>query len=408
MRGSRVIALLLVLTLSIITLAHSQESYKAESLIVKVFQDGAVEIEYTIIPSEYLPMVNISLFGKSFEYITIFNEKKVLLDFDIKNNTLEVYTLGSEKVIILYTTYDLTNKTGIIWTLSFKAPIEVTILLPKNAAITGLSDIPMAITLSEKGTVIVMKEGEITIDYTFSSLAIKEVARLVIKEAEDLINKVMKRGVNVSDAISLLEKAKDEYSKGNYEEAERIAEESVKIAKVVNSTFTKLHETIKEIKSSVPSRDVLKMIQKAENLTRQGKYEEAQKIVEEAKTHDKERIWIIARIEVIGLIIGTGLVVAGLIILRKVRKVKREREVRKVNVKKIFQARPQLRQDDREVIEYLAQAGGEAFESEVRNKFKFPKTTVWRMIKRLEREEIVEVRKVGGQNLVRIKDEFAS
>jgi uncharacterized membrane protein len=404
MRWVRVIALLILILL--FTLAHSQEQYKVESLIVKVFQDGVVEIEYVIVPLEYLPTVNISLLGKSFEHITVFNEKKVLLDFNITNDELKVYSLGSEKLTILYATYDLINKTGRLWTLKFKSPVKVTILFPRETAILGLSSIPLAITLSEKEIVVIMREGDVKIDYTFSSLAVKELAMLAIKEAEDLINEVRDKGVNVKDSLSSLNKAKEEYIKGNYGESEKAAKEAINLAKLANLTFIRLQETIKEVKSSAVSKDVLKMIEEAEKLTMQGKYEEAQKIVKEAKMLYKERIWIIAQIEVIGLIIGISVIVASIVLLKKVKKARRERVVRRINLERIFELKPHLRPDDKEVIEYLAEAGGEAFESDIRSRFKLPKTTVWRMIKRLEGEEIVEVRKIRGQNLVRIKDDF--
>jgi len=43
---------------------------------------------------------------------------------------------------------------------------------------------------------------------------------------------------------------------------------------------------------------------------------------------------------------------------------------------------------------------GKAFESEIRERFQLPRTTTWRLIKRLEKEGIIEVRKVGGRDLV--------
>ncbi|HDN62694.1 MAG TPA: winged helix-turn-helix transcriptional regulator, partial [Candidatus Bathyarchaeota archaeon] len=63
-----------------------------------------------------------------------------------------------------------------------------------------------------------------------------------------------------------------------------------------------------------------------------------------------------------------------------------------------------LRLEDREAIEFIASAGGEVFEAELREHFKLPKSTVWRMVKRLKREGLVEVEKVGGQNLIRLVD----
>jgi hypothetical protein len=67
--------------------------------------------------------------------------------------------------------------------------------------------------------------------------------------------------------------------------------------------------------------------------------------------------------------------------------------------------KPHLRPEDQEVLKFLAEKEGAAFESEIRSKFQIPKTTIWRLVKRLEREELVEIRKAGGQNLIKLRFE---
>jgi uncharacterized membrane protein len=74
-------------------------------------------------------------------------------------------------------------------------------------------------------------------------------------------------------------------------------------------------------------------------------------------------------------------------------------------VAKIIEDKPHLRPEDRDVLGFLAEKEGAAFESEVRSRFSLPKTTVWRLVKRLEREELVEIRKAGGQNLIKLRFE---
>jgi hypothetical protein len=74
-------------------------------------------------------------------------------------------------------------------------------------------------------------------------------------------------------------------------------------------------------------------------------------------------------------------------------------------VAKIIEEKPHLRPEDRDVLGFLAEKEGAAFESEVRSRFSLPKTTVWRLVKRLEREELVEIRKAGGQNLIKLRFE---
>ncbi|HXG07181.1 MAG TPA: hypothetical protein VNI77_07640 [Nitrososphaera sp.] len=72
---------------------------------------------------------------------------------------------------------------------------------------------------------------------------------------------------------------------------------------------------------------------------------------------------------------------------------------------KMLEEKAYLRPEDQQVLRFLAEREGAAFESEIRTKFQLPKTTIWRLVKRLEREELVEIRKAGGQNLIKLKFE---
>jgi uncharacterized membrane protein len=71
----------------------------------------------------------------------------------------------------------------------------------------------------------------------------------------------------------------------------------------------------------------------------------------------------------------------------------------------ILTEKPHLRPEDQQVLKFLAEKEGAVFESELRTKFQIPKTTIWRLVKRLEREELVEIRKAGGQNLIKLRFE---
>ena len=80
------------------------------------------------------------------------------------------------------------------------------------------------------------------------------------------------------------------------------------------------------------------------------------------------------------------------------------RRRRAPNVKKAVKAHPQLKKEDKEVIEFLAEKGGQAFEAEIRERFPdMPRTSLWRLVRRLERLEIVEVKKIGLENQVQLK-----
>jgi uncharacterized membrane protein len=82
----------------------------------------------------------------------------------------------------------------------------------------------------------------------------------------------------------------------------------------------------------------------------------------------------------------------------------RRRKERKIDSGRVIRAHPELRGEEQEVVNFLAQKNGEAMESEIREAFeKIPKTTMWRLLKRLEEAEVVTLEKAGNQNRVKLK-----
>jgi len=76
----------------------------------------------------------------------------------------------------------------------------------------------------------------------------------------------------------------------------------------------------------------------------------------------------------------------------------------KINVQKILDRNPGMKKEDIAVIEFLAENDGKAFEAEIRKKLPdMPRTSLWRLIRRLERMEIVEIKKIGLENQVKLK-----
>ena len=74
-----------------------------------------------------------------------------------------------------------------------------------------------------------------------------------------------------------------------------------------------------------------------------------------------------------------------------------------INIENILNSRPDMREDDKEIVRFISQNGGEALESDLRKKFLQPRTTMWRAVKRLERQGLIEITKKDLQNLVKIK-----
>jgi len=74
-----------------------------------------------------------------------------------------------------------------------------------------------------------------------------------------------------------------------------------------------------------------------------------------------------------------------------------------LDLEKIFKLKSDLREDDKELVKFIFDNNGEALESELRKKFLQPRTTMWRAVKRLEREGVIEIEKKDLQNLVKLR-----
>lgn len=72
----------------------------------------------------------------------------------------------------------------------------------------------------------------------------------------------------------------------------------------------------------------------------------------------------------------------------------------------IFSLRPNMREDDKEIVRFISENGGEVFESDLRKKFLQPRTTMWRAVKRLERLGVVEIYKKDLLNMVKLRNDL--
>jgi uncharacterized membrane protein len=77
-----------------------------------------------------------------------------------------------------------------------------------------------------------------------------------------------------------------------------------------------------------------------------------------------------------------------------------------VDVDKLLKKEKHLRPEEVEVIRFLAEKNGTAFEAELYEKLNLPRTTTWRLLKRLEKMAIVDIRKSRRQNIVSIRKKY--
>ncbi len=431
MKNTLLALFLSVLILIIIFNSVYAQEYTPESLLIALFADGKASVEYRLSTDVTVPPLTLPLFGSAYEQLIVVDENNLIVDNRIENDSLVVDTFGTSSILITYTT-DLVNKTGRFWTFALDAPIDASIRLPEDSVIIGLNQIPNSIKLSENRYALIMPEGYSEISYVIGALGTKEHANVAISEAEKVIAEQKMNGVVVSGAEIKLNESKQAFDDGKYADAEIFANDAKTIANntghnalLASNVLSEAERAIKE--SKVQGLDVSnaeQLFSEAGEDYINGNYERTLGLAAQARvvaldarnarTDYFDPVYVI-----VGVIVASAAGAAGTAVYIRSRKkimiektafgiptelVVKERRI--INLKKIFTERPYLREDDKETLNFIAEKGGEAFESEIRDKFDLPKTTVWRLVKRLEREELVEVKKAGGQNLVRIREEF--
>ncbi|MGI0058241.1 MAG: helix-turn-helix transcriptional regulator, partial [Nitrosotalea sp.] len=273
-----------------------------------------------------------------------------------------------------YDTPDLISKNGRTWTFHVDSPTDYSIMLPKNTVIVGMSASPLNMQIVDDQSLISLPSGSSDINYIFGVLGTSQTATLAIQKTQDFINTLNSTGVKTPMALAKLQEAQFDFNQGKYSDAESLANSAKNLALQEQQTAIS--------KPSTNSSGNHTSVNPSDNLS----------------------IYLL-----IGGIVAAG--AAAIIIMKKARSAKiiipstvpqnnddipSEKEI-------IYKLKPDLRQDDKEIIAFISEKGGQVYESELRKKFLMPRTTMWRAVKRLEREDVVEIEKIDQQNLIKLR-----
>jgi len=359
-RAPVVAACFLLLTLSSFV-QYAMASPK--SLDFTIYADGTTHVFYQTDIDSQSPDFILNVYGNNIENLVVQDGNGTLLSSKVNASTISVATLGASSTIkVDYDTPDLISKNGKTWTFRMDSPIDYSMLLPKNTVIVGMNVSPLGMQIVDDQSLISLPSGSSEISYVIGVLGTSQTATLAIQKAQDFINTVNSAGVKTPMALTKLEEARSDFNQGKYADAESLA--------------------------NLAKNTALQEQQSANSIL--------------AGSSDNTSIYLL-----IGGIIAAG--VAGIIIMKKIKSTNvvtaREIPVNSVSSNKetIYKLKPELRQDDKEIVAFISEKGGQVFESELRKKFLMPRTTMWRAVKRLEREDIVEIEKIDQQNLIKLR-----
>ncbi len=156
----RKIMTLIIITLLIIPLVSAE--FTVSELELTIYRDGYVKVSYQIIPSDYAVQISVPLLGENYENLIVEDENGNPLNFEISGNSVVIYVDDAQLIKLSYYTPDLTSKHGLVWTLNVSSPYPFKIVLPQNAIVVDLSDIPLSISAN----IISMPPGNQSISYT--------------------------------------------------------------------------------------------------------------------------------------------------------------------------------------------------------------------------------------------------
>jgi len=286
-----------------------QQSFaSSRTLDFTIYQDGSTHVFYELDADPLELEITVELFGEMIENITIIGEDGFLLSNEINHNLAVIETFGASRISIDYDTQDLVSKTGKIWAFSVDAPVQYSLLTPKDSVIIEMSNFPLSMQVDNEQSHLTFPPGQTNISYYISTLASAQSIQPIPEDATDN-SLILYAGIIAAIGIAAI------------------------IA-------------IKKSRSS--------------------------KAIEPSVTIQKEE----------------------------------QPKPQSLDPEAIFKIKRDLREDDKEIINFISANGGQAYESELRKKFLQPRTTMWRAVKRLERQGIIEIEKKDLQNIVKLKSKL--
>jgi len=396
----------------------SASDYTPKTIEYTVYSDGVAEVKYGMELDSSLVQVDVELPGPPYDSLVILNQDGLPLEAAVNPTGITIDSIGSTYTDVLYYTLALTSKTGSVWTFNVSTPIVSRVRLPQSAAIISLSELPIEIGVEQGRPHVLMPPGQVSISYLAGSLDAVAKASDALEEAEAYLSQIEETGVELTEARVLLAEAYALFNAADYpgaitrsgeavdatDETRQEASEALALIDMANTAVSQaLSEGRMEgIDAAVTYLSQATSVYEAGGYSMAKDYAGLSKAAAERATKPFDAgLPVIAAVALI--VIAYGLYMIG---RRGAGKAPPQREHFMVDLDAVFQDNPGLRFEDREALKFIAEAGGEVFANEIREKFEFPRTSAWRMIRRLVGLEIIVERKVGGQSLVSVSRRY--
>jgi uncharacterized membrane protein len=457
-----VLIVFVILSDSIFDKAFSQIQYQVNSVFIGILSNGDSIVQYDLRLKSNISEITLPLIGGNINEILVRNylSKYLAHTFNSVTNEIKINSQNESQIRITYQTPDLVNKQEREWSFLIDSAFPFTVKLPNDAVVTNLGEqSPSLIRKLGGQNLLSFDKGRISIDYVIGYAGTREQATISINSAELDLAKAESEHlrINLGSVKGILLNAKTALNQSNFIDAERLATN----ASDLSSTITESFEVSKEMMSNatrkievfqdmnVDTSQASEFVSKSNIEFSQGNYpkaiEYATLALNSLDVPRQEQPLLYSSTAYLLLI---PLAVSfGFFILRKYKRKSNPQVQDTVNkndpynsdnqtniykensfieqqspeeeqtntevtpeksnlqnfVSDAIRQKGNLKPEEKDILLYISEKEGAAFEGEIRNKFILPKTSLWRLIKRLERENLIEVTKIGGQNLIKLK-----
>jgi len=413
------VVLLIILSASLCTSAAQGQDYSPVTMVLDVYSDGSVNVEYVVEPEPTLARVNVTLPGEPYLDVLVVDPDGVIMDWDPVDGGVEVDSFGVGEITISYTSQSLTDKTGSIWAASVSSQVNAVITLLRDAVLVGISPTPIGITIVDGKATLTMPPGDSSISYILGATGTREHALVLLNNAEETVNDARLKGVVVNAAEDILDGARAAYADGLYSQSEQLSLQAVEAARAAEEAADEAVNAIGEAEELVETKagqvgeealaQANQLLDEAMEAYEGGDYgaalTKAEQAYMEALNAEPETggTWMLF---IYGVAVA-ALLAAGYIYLSSRGRglpARPEVEAPQVDLDAVFRDNPHLRTDDKAVLRYVQESGG-AFITEVRERFDIPKSSAWRMVKRLEEEGLLDASTVGRETYLQLREQ---
>lgn len=444
-------------------IVHSQVQYQVNSIFIGILSNGDSIVQYDLRLKTNASEITLPLMGGNINEILVRNylSKYLVYSFNSSTNEIKINTQNESQVRVTYQTPDLVNKQEREWSFLIDSAFPFTVKLPNDAVVTNLGEqSPSLIRKLGGQNLLSFDKGKISIDYVIGFAGTREQAIISINSAELDLTKAASEhnGINLDEVKRIIQAAKIALNQSNFIDAERLANNASDISAVITESFETSKDMISNASAkienvqgtNIDTAQASEFISKSNIEFSQGNYPKALEYATLAiNSLDNTKQEILSlNTSTFSLILLIPIAASvGIYMFKKYRRKNNSQSQSSTTIREtqlnsdlspdtfsennfieqesytkehknndnsnqsylhkliadIIRQKRNLKPEEKDILFYLSDNEGAAFEGEIRNRFILPKTSLWRLIKRLEREDMIEVTKIGGQNLIKLK-----